>query len=579
MLPSSGLPGQLHGAGRSRCRSRDSAGAARRSGQDRERTCFQTHARWDPMLQLRSDVAICYGIDRPARADRPVEGTGLHPPRDDGRLLGQYQDYLYGRFDGKKHVDEAQTDRNGHVISHGGDVYYMSPGRELRQVPLPGRQAGDGRRGRGDPPRGARVLGPRRLRRGLQARVEVALPRGLGRRRTPRPTPSIARRCSSIISIAGPCKQVFDFVKAENARTGRQVKCYVPTHSLINYAHWKIVSPESSLVEVGADGFIAQVWTGTARTPNVYRGARRERTFETAFLEYGAMMNVVRASGGRRLVPQRPDRGQPQPLLGRLPDQLGEHARRPRCSGRRSGATRSCPGRSGSSTAATRRSIGHRKPGSSACPREPIPPAYATELMTVITALNDMEQTDIAWDCGTRGIGVVVSDTMMFQRGGPSPSDPDLGSFYGLALPLVKHGIPAEPVQLENATLPRRPRTLPGPPHDLRGDEADDARGPRGAGRLGQAGRRPRLHRRRQRPVQRASSPGGTTRPRGCPTLRRGAPLRAARPAEGCRGRDHTRSARARWSMTIEAPLRSPGRKTAPIRFSPWSVWPVSAAE
>ena len=32
--------------------------------QARERTCFQTHARWDPMLQLRSDVAICYGIDK-----------------------------------------------------------------------------------------------------------------------------------------------------------------------------------------------------------------------------------------------------------------------------------------------------------------------------------------------------------------------------------------------------------------------------------------------------------------------------------------------------------------------------------
>ena len=52
------------------------------------------------------------------------------------------------------------------------------------------------------------------------------------------------------------------------------------------------------------------------------------------------------------------------------------------------------------------------------------------------------------------GLGVVVSDTMMFQRGEPSPSDTHLGSFYGLALPLVKHGMPVEPVQLENATLP-----------------------------------------------------------------------------------------------------------------------------
>ncbi len=84
----------------------------------------------------------------------------------------------------------------------------------------------------------------------------------------------------------------------------------------------------------------------------------------------------------------------------------------------------------------------------------PIPPAYGTELMTVINALNDMDQKEIAWDCGTRGIGVVVSDTMMFQRGQPNPSDQHLGSFYGLALPLLKHGIPAEPVQLENATTP-----------------------------------------------------------------------------------------------------------------------------
>jgi hypothetical protein len=31
----------------------------------------------------------------------------------------------------------------------------------------------------------------------------------------------------------------------------------------------------------------------------VYEGRRKERTFETAFLEYGAMQNLVRASGRR----------------------------------------------------------------------------------------------------------------------------------------------------------------------------------------------------------------------------------------------------------------------------------------
>ena len=93
-------------------------------------------------------------------------------------------------------------------------------------------------------------------------------------------------------------QQVFDYVQESNRRTGRSVRCYVPTHSLLNYAHWRIVSPESSLARLnGCDGYIAQVWTGTARTPNMFRGQLRERTFETAFLEYGAMQNLVRATG------------------------------------------------------------------------------------------------------------------------------------------------------------------------------------------------------------------------------------------------------------------------------------------
>jgi hypothetical protein len=44
------------------------------------------------------------------------------------------------------------------------------------------------------------------------------------------------------------------------------------------------------------DGYSARVWTGMARK-NYFRGQRKERTFETAFLEYGAMQNLVRSTG------------------------------------------------------------------------------------------------------------------------------------------------------------------------------------------------------------------------------------------------------------------------------------------
>jgi hypothetical protein len=40
---------------------------------------------------------------------------------------------------------------------------------------------------------------------------------------------------------------------------------------------------------------------------------------------------------------------------------------------------------------------------------------------------------------------------MMFERADPTPSDPHLGSFFGLALPLLERGIPVQPVQLETA--------------------------------------------------------------------------------------------------------------------------------
>ena len=47
------------------------------------------------------------------------------------------------------------------------------------------------------------------------------------------------------------------------------------------------------------DGAIAQVWTGTSRTPNVYAGKVAERTFETAYLEYGIAQDLTRGTDRR----------------------------------------------------------------------------------------------------------------------------------------------------------------------------------------------------------------------------------------------------------------------------------------
>ena len=178
----------------------------------------------------------------------------------------------------------------------------------------------------------------------------------------------------------------------------------------------------------------------------MYHGQLRERTFETAFLEYGAMQNLVRGTGRGVWYLNDPVEDNPdhdwedyrvnwestlvaslfQPAVWQY-----EVAPWPE------------------------RIFAGKYPRKAGSPeRQAIPPAYATELQVVMNALNDLNQPRVEWDCGTSGVGVLVGDSLMFQRGDPHPSDAHLGHVYGMALPMLKRGIPVTPVQLENVGLP-----------------------------------------------------------------------------------------------------------------------------
>ncbi len=421
--------------------------------QKEERTSFQTGAKWDGGIQLRSDVVMCYGVgpDIGSRvAQWKAQGYRVHVMT--GVSWGNYQDFLYGRFDDVNHVDEAQTDRNGDVIGHGGDVYYMSPSENFGKFLCQGvkRALDAGAEGihLEEPEFWVRAGWSAGFKREWKSYYKTDWI-------APDSSPDAQYKASQLkyYLYGRTLTQIFDFVKAYNKEHGTSAKCYVPTHSLLNYAHWGIVSPESSLLKVGGDGFIAQVWTGTARTPNVYQGVQKSRTFETAFLEYGAMMNVVRASGGTVWFLNDPIEDNP------------DHSWRDYRTNWESTLTASLlwpqvwryevmpwPERIFHGTYPTKERS--ERAAGETVEKVPLPTDYGTELMTVINALNNMKQPKIAWESGTRGIGIVVSDSMMFQRFGPTPSDPHLGSFYGLAMPLVKRGLPVEPVQLENAALP-----------------------------------------------------------------------------------------------------------------------------
>ena len=416
-----------------------------------ERTCFQTSAPFSGYGDIGADVAIAYGINKQlTNRVQTWREHGYHVQMMTGSAWGGYQDYLDGKFDGIYHTNEVQMDRFGKLDRHGSHgtnaIYYMCPSTNFGNYLCTGVQ--------------------RALNAGVEAVyleepefwVKNGYSEGFKREwrnyygedwQPPHKSVDAEWRASKLkyFLYRRLLQQVFDCVQDFNQRTGSHVQCYVPTHSLLNYAHWKIVSPESSLARLnGCDGYIAQVWTGTARTPNMYHGKLKERTFETAFLEYGVMQNLVRSTGRSVWYLNDP--------VEDNPDHDWTDYRR----NWESTLTASLfqPEVSRYEVAPwPERVFGGRYPGN-IIPRnrKSIPPDYATELQVVFNSLKDMKQPDVHWDCGTTGVGVLVSDSLMFERGDPSPSDANMGHIYGMAMPLLKRGIPVTPVQLENVTMP-----------------------------------------------------------------------------------------------------------------------------
>ena len=416
-----------------------------------ERTMFQTRAPYEGRIDLRGDVAIVYdfGKDMPGRV-RSWRAKGYRIHLMTGVSWGEYQDYLFGRWDGKSHLDEAQTRANGERIGHDKDVYYMCPGPDygkyLAEGVLKACEAGVEAIHLEEPEFWASAGYEPAFKREWQAMYGEPWQA---------PDSSVDARWRSgklkYYLYRRALQQVFDAVQGWNAAHGKRVRCYVPTHSLLNYADWSIVSPESSLARLkGCDGYIAQVWTNTAREPNVYQGVEKQRTFEYGLVEYGIMQNLVRSTGREVWYLADPSEDKDwrdwgdhrenyhATLVASLlqPDVWKyEIAPWPE---RIFGGTSPAPGDVGQEDRS--KWVG-------------IAPEYAQELQQVFNALKDTRQKDVEWLSGTRGVGLVMSDSLMFQRGGPSAGDDLFGHVMGLALPFIKRGVPLQPMQLENVGL------------------------------------------------------------------------------------------------------------------------------
>ena len=240
---------------------------------------------------------------------------------------------------------------------------------------------------------------------------------------------------------------VCSYAKEYGRSLGRDIRCYLPTHSLLNYSMWQIVSPEASLASMDCiDGYIAPVWTGTSRAPDYCGGVYRERVFETAYLEYGCMASMTAPTGRRVWFLTDPIEDATRDWLDFKRNYQATFA-----------AQLLYPQIADYEIMPWPERIYERPypagPGSDE--RIRIPSDFSAMMQVMVNALHEMPVSRNAVD-GSQGLSVLMANSLMFQRFPihDGYDDPQLSNFFGLAMPLLKRGVPVGITHIENLSYP-----------------------------------------------------------------------------------------------------------------------------
>jgi len=97
-----------------------------------QKTAFQTSSPWIPQIDVRSDMAIVYGVnDRKGttfeQRVRSWRDRGYTTAFMTGIAWGQYYDYFLGEWDGQNHLGIGQVTQKGDTIFHGKNMPYVVP--------------------------------------------------------------------------------------------------------------------------------------------------------------------------------------------------------------------------------------------------------------------------------------------------------------------------------------------------------------------------------------------------------------------------------------------------------------------
>lgn len=412
------------------------------------KTTFQTAEPWKPETDVRADATMVYGTldKRGITFEQRVQSwrdRGYQTQFMTGVAWGDYQDYFLGKWDGvQDHLKEGQRERNGAEIAHGHLIPYIVPTESF-----------------------IRYMQEKQIKRVIDAGItsiyleepEFWMRGGYSeafksewqkyynfpwRPQHESPENTYLSNKLKYHLYYNALDRIFTYAKEYGKSKGLDIKCYVPTHSLINYTSWQIVSPEASLASLDCvDGYIAQVWTGTAREPNFYNGVRKERVFENAFLEYGCMKSMTAPLNRTMYFLTDPIEDRAKDWLDYKINYQATFAAQLMYPMVDTYEVMPWPDRIYQGL--------YRIAGTDK--KERIPRSYSTQMQIMVNTLNDIRTSDKQIN-GTHGIGVLMANSLMFQRfpNHNGYDDPQFSSFYGQTFPLLKRGVPVELVHIEN---------------------------------------------------------------------------------------------------------------------------------
>ena len=381
-------------------------------------TSFQTGERFDPKIGVPADAVLVYS------ADPRVYETWA----EQRYILQTMGGFREGPEYVREHPDEAQRDRNGNPIVIGGGSTYM--------VPTPHRNELSQQYYRAAIAAGSTAICPEEpelfTAGGYEEPFKQEWQVRYGSPWEP-PHSSIAARYRAEQLKAFLTRRQIESILNDARDRFPRVTRMLAVHSPVTYYHWGIPVPHEALMTIPAlQEVIGQVWTGTARTAARAAGVRKERTFEVGYLEYSSLAQLVRGTGKR---------------LWFLADPVEDNPDRPMEDYRQNYA------------ATLLASLMFPQVDRYEVMPWPqriygrVPADYATVVNTAVGALCDLwRYADGRVEAGSEGIGAFISDSMAWQRGDPNPSDMD--GFYGLCLPLVTHGIPAQVLSLDRVAEP-----------------------------------------------------------------------------------------------------------------------------